>query len=200
MPIDKDLLSHATFDPFSDAKQRQLIHKMSEMIVHQETMIQNLNRDVRDLKSKSDVHTSQIAALADLTGNALELTKSSDLHYKMIVMGQGAIPHSVAAGYLGMKNESVINMCKGSNPLPHHRSGRDYMIHTHGLKQSALEQMVEDGWDILGVGDKKGKKIPQHKRKEYFRGVAEFNSQGDYIGKKHKDYVKILTDRYNENR
>ena len=28
--------------------------------------------------------------------------------------------------------------------------------------------MVEDGWDIPGVGDKKGMKIPQHKRKEYF--------------------------------
>lgn len=57
MPIDKDLLSHATFDLFSDAKQRQLIHKMSEMIVHQETVIKHLKQDVWDLKSKSDVHT-----------------------------------------------------------------------------------------------------------------------------------------------
>ena len=199
MSIDKDFLNYATFDPFADAKQRQIIHNMSELIKRQETMIQSLRNDVRDLKSKSDVHTSQIAALADLTGNALELTKSSNLHFKMIVMGQGAVPHHIAAEYLSMTNESIIDMCKRENPLPHHRQGRTYMIHTHGLKQSALEQMVEDGWDILGVGNRSGKKIPQHKRKEYFKGVVEFNSQGEFIGK-HKDYVKILTDRYNENR
>tara|TARA_A100001011_G_C14299943_1_gene840286 strand:- start:2281 stop:2880 length:600 start_codon:yes stop_codon:yes gene_type:complete len=177
-----------------------IAESQNEIIKNQARIIRSLRRDVQDLKSKSDVHTSQIAAIADLTGNVLELTKSSDLHYKMIVMGQGAIPHSVVAGYLGMKNESVIDMCKGSDPLPHHRRGRDYMIHTHGLKQSALEQMVEDGWDILGVGNRSGKKIPQHKRKEYFRGVVEFNSHGYFIGKKHEDYVKILTDRYNKNR
>ncbi|MDG1385868.1 MAG: hypothetical protein P8P33_02460 [Flavobacteriaceae bacterium] len=177
-----------------------IAESQSEIIERQETMIRGLKRDVSNLKSKSDTHTSQIAGLAELTGNAMELTKSSDLHYKMIVMGQGAVPHPIASEYLSMTNESIIDMCKGQNPLPHHKQGRTYMIHTHGLKQTALEQMVEDGWDILEVGNKSGKKIPQHKRKEYFRGVVEFNSQGDYIGKKHKDYVKILTDRYNENR
>ena len=198
MPIDKDLLSHATFDPFSDAKQRQLIHKMSEMIVLQETMIQNLKREVRDLKTKSDVHTSQIVALTDATDTALEVTKMSDLNFKSIVTGFGVVKTTKAAEILGITHTVLEDRIKDGT-YKGFKQGKFWYIWTHSLKQSGLEQMVEDGWDILGVGKMSGKKIPQHKRKEYFRGVVEFNSQGEFIGK-HKDYVKILTDRYNENR
>ena len=187
------------FSDYQSAENGDLLQKLTAIFESQETMIRRLQRKVSDLESKSDTHTSQIAGLAKLTGNAMELTKSSDLHYKMIVMGQGAVPHRIAAKYLNKTNESIIEMCKGQNPLPHHKQGRTYMIHTHGLKQSALEQMVEHGWDVFGAGKKSGKKVPQHKRKDYFRGVVEFNSKGEFIGK-HKDYVKILTDRYNENR
>ena len=197
MPIDKDLLSHATFDPFSDAMQRQLIHKMSEMIVHQETMIQRLKQDLRDLKSKSDVHTSQIVALTDATA-ALEVTKMSDLNFKSIVTGFGVVRTTKAAEYIGITHTVLEDRIKDGT-YKGFKEGKFWFIWTHSLKQSGLEQMVEDGWDILGVGINRGKKIPKHKRKDYFRGVLEFNSQGEFIGK-HKDYVKILTDRYNENR
>ena len=171
---------------------------MSEIIVRQENMIDRLRRDVSDLKSKSDVHTSQIVALTDATDTALEVTKMSDLNFKSIVTGVGVVRTTKAAEYVGVTNTVLEDKIKDGT-YKGFKEGKFWFIWTHSLKQSGLEQMVEDGWDILGVGKLKGKKIPQHKRKEYFRGVVEFNSKGEFIGK-HKDYVKILTDRYNENR
>ena len=198
MSIDKDFLNYATFDPFADAKQRQIIHNMSELIKRQETMIQSLRHDVRDLKSKSDVHTSQIIALTDATDTALEVTKMSDLNFKAIVTGFGVVRTKVAAEFTGVSQETLEDKIK-DGIYKGFQEGKFWYIWTHSLKQSGLEHMIESGWDILGVGYKKGKKVPKHQRKVYFKGVVEFNSQGEFIGK-HKDYVKILTDSYNENR
>lgn len=175
-----------------------IAERQSEIIERQETMIRNLQRDVRDLKSKSDVHTSQIVALTDATDTVLEVTKMSDLNFKSIVTGFGVVRTAKAAEYVGLTNTVLEDRIKDGT-YKGYKEGKYWYIWTHSLKQSGLEQMVEDGWDILGVGNNRGKKIPQHKRKEYFRGVVEYNGQGEFVGK-HQDYVKILTDRYNENR
>lgn len=175
-----------------------IAESQTKIIERQETIIRNLQRDVRYLKSKSDVHTSQIIALTDATDTALEVTKMSDLNFKAIVTGFGVVKTTKAAEILGITHTVLEDRIKDGT-YKGFKQGKFWYIWTHSLKQSGLEQMVEDGWDILGVGKMSGKKIPQHKRKEYFRGVVEFNSQGEFIGK-HKDYVKILTDRYNENR
>ena len=175
-----------------------IAESQTKIIERQETIIRNLQRDVRYLKSKSDVHTSQIIALTDATDTALEVTKMSDLNFKAIVTGFGVVKTTKAAEILGITHTVLEDRIKDGT-YKGFKQGKFWYIWTHSLKQSGLEQMVEDGWDILGVGKMSGKKIPQHKRKEYFRGVVEFNSQGEFIGK-HKDYVKILTDSYNENR
>ena len=190
---------------YQSAKNADLLDRLAaiaesqtKIIERQETIIRNLQRDVRYLKSKSDVHTSQIIALTDATDTALEVTKMSDLNFKAIVTGFGVVKTTKAAEILGITHTVLEDRIKDGT-YKGFKQGKFWYIWTHSLKQSGLEQMVEDGWDILGVGKMSGKKIPQHKRKEYFRGVVEFNSQGEFIGK-HKDYVKILTDRYNENR
>lgn len=190
---------------YQSAKNADLLDRLTaiaesqtKIIERQETIIRNLQRDVRYLKSKSDVHTSQIIALTDATDTALEVTKMSDLNFKAIVTGFGVVKTTKAAEILGITHTVLEDRIKDGT-YKGFKQGKFWYIWTHSLKQSGLEQMVEDGWDILGVGKMSGKKIPQHKRKEYFRGVVEFNSQGEFIGK-HKDYVKILTDRYNENR
>lgn len=190
---------------YQSAKNADLLDRLTaiaesqtKIIERQETIIRNLQRDVRYLKSKSDVHTSQIIALTDATDTALEVTKMSDLNFKAIVTGFGVVKTTKAAEILGITHTVLEDRIKDGT-YKGFKQGKFWYIWTHSLKQSGLEQMVEDGWDILGVGKMSGKKIPQHKRKEYFRGVVEFNSQGEFIGK-HKDYVKILTDSYNENR
>ena len=128
-----------------------IAESQSEIIERQETMIHSLRREVRDLQSKSDVHTSQIVALTDANDTALEVTKMSDLNLKSIVTGFGVVRTTKAAEYVGLTHTVLEDRIKDGT-YKGYKEGNFWYIWTHSLKQSGLEQMVEDGWDILGVG------------------------------------------------
>jgi pyruvate formate-lyase activating enzyme-like uncharacterized protein len=69
------------------------------------------------------------------------------------------------------------------------------MIKVESIHQMQSEQWLEKGYDIFNDF----KSIPKHKCKEHFKDIAQFNNYVQFIGK-HKNYIKIYTDRYNENR
>ena len=160
----------------------KLIKRLTDVVETQSAVIVRLEQLMEAMKVDFD-------DLKNYAKNTRKLLLEGDIHLKTYLSGEGEVPHSWACAYHNLKWETF----KALPGVEYHKhSHQKFMVKVSSLRQTAYENWVEDGYDILGEDFKK---IPSHKRKDHFIQYGiKFNLKGDFVDG-HLDYMEELRSR-----